>query len=315
MSTKHWNAVVVPLDGSELSEKAIAPACELARRFEAPVFLVTVPEIVEPAFAAYPDFEARLAGMMPAEDLDAMREGVRAEAAEYLEQRARVFASAGVRVEREVGEGRPAEAIVASLRRHPNALLVMATHGRRGLSRWAFGSVADSVLQTIERAALLVPAAADHVAAEPRRVLVPLDGTSDAESILPAVAALAERFGAHVELVHVMPDFSDFVRAGMESLVEIEGRYERWLRGYMDGIREQLAEGGFDVSTRELSGPDVADALLAQSARDDVDLLAMTTGVHGEAVRGGTSGVVARILRNTRTPVLLKRSGERPGDS
>lgn len=310
MSTSHWNAVVVPLDGSELSEKAIPPARELARRFEAPVFLITVPEIVEPAFAAYPDFEARLAGMLPAEDLDAMREAVREEAAAYLEKTAHAFREAGVRVEREVGEGRPAEAIVESLRRHPGALLVMATHGRRGLSRWAFGSVADSVLQSIERAALLVPAGADHVAAEPKRILVPLDGSEDAESILPAVSALATRFGADVELAHVMPDFSDLVRAGVNPLVEIEGRYERWLRGYLGGARDRLAAEGIEVSSRELAGPDVADALLAQAARDDVDLLAMTTGVHGEAIRGGTSGVVARVLRNTRTPVLLKRSAD-----
>jgi nucleotide-binding universal stress UspA family protein len=304
-----WNTVIVPLDRSELAEKAIPPARELASRLKAHVMLISVPEVIEPSLAAYPDFEVRLGGMMSPDQLESMRQVAREETREYLSKASRSFLDAGVEVQIDVAEGRPAEAIVEAVDAHPHAMIVMATHGRRGLSRWAYGSVADSVLQSVTRSLLLIPAVADHVASVPRSILVPLDGTTEAEAVLGPVTAISSCFDARVEIAHVMPDFSDMVRLRVEPVVEIESRYEAWLRDYMEGVRERLRGRVSDVVVLELAGPDVADALLAQAARDDVDLLAMTPGVHGETVRGATSGVVSRVLRNTRTPVLLRRSG------
>jgi nucleotide-binding universal stress UspA family protein len=68
----------------------------------------------------------------------------------------------------------------------------MATHGRSGLGRWVYGSVAESVLHGTTVPVLLARAGAEIPRAEAvRRVLVPLDGSSFAEAALPPAATFA----------------------------------------------------------------------------------------------------------------------------
>jgi len=54
--------------------------------------------------------------------------------------------------------GLPGETIIDYARRHPIDLIVMATHGRSGLQRWVYGSVADKVLRGADLPVLLVRA-------------------------------------------------------------------------------------------------------------------------------------------------------------
>ena len=98
--------------------------------------------------------------------------------------------------------GWPEQAIVDRAGEDPDALIVMTTHGRGGLARWALGSVADRVLHTVSNPVLIVRAsAAEAMPAEVRTVLVPLDGSDLAEMSLEHAANLAVALGAGVSLV------------------------------------------------------------------------------------------------------------------
>ena len=85
-------------------------------------------------------------------------------------------------------------------------LIVMSTHGRGGLGRWVYGSVADSVLQRSTTPVLLVPPHVDSPLPTDRRlhVLVPLDGSELAEEAIETADLLAGTFDAELTLLQVV---------------------------------------------------------------------------------------------------------------
>jgi nucleotide-binding universal stress UspA family protein len=130
--------ILVPLDGSKLAEKALPYAEALAQKFEAELILVRV---------LHPMLVVADYGAMAYYSQEAFQQE-QVEANLYLsnidaELRARSF-----RVRSKVLDGLPvAEAIIDLARQEAVELVVMSTHGRSGLGRWVYGSVANKVLQ------------------------------------------------------------------------------------------------------------------------------------------------------------------------
>jgi nucleotide-binding universal stress UspA family protein len=134
--------ILVPLDGSSLSELALAPAIDLAREKGARLVLLRAAE----------------AHTTIADPTEAQVEVVR-EAEEYLGRvRARVLAGGLEGVETSVWYGPPDEAIVEAARYRGADLIVMSSHGRNGLGRLVLGSVAESVLRATPTPILLIRA-------------------------------------------------------------------------------------------------------------------------------------------------------------
>ena len=122
-----FEKILVPLDGSELAEIALEPALRLAEKFNGEVILLRVAE--------------------PEEAL--------AEA--YLGELCLNKARAGVRLQTEVAAGAPPQAIVEVADARQVDLIIMSTHGRSGLSRLIYGSVAEAVLRGAQRPVMIVP--------------------------------------------------------------------------------------------------------------------------------------------------------------
>lgn len=141
--------LLVPLDGSPLAEEALPHAKNLASRFSGTIFLVrVVPTTQQLAAASF----AGAAGMqgVPPVDVASMDKVVGLqieEARTYLSGVAKKVQSEGIRVEWEVREGTPAEAIIESAREKRIDAIVISSHGRSGLGRLVFGSVADRVIR------------------------------------------------------------------------------------------------------------------------------------------------------------------------
>jgi nucleotide-binding universal stress UspA family protein len=146
--------VVVPLDGSPLAESALPWGAALAKAFGARVVLLR-------GISNFGGFDAAYLA------LDRQRfEGDRTEAGAYLEERAAAVRSAGVEVEtRVLTEPSLAEAIAA---RGADEIIVMTTHGRGGLDRAVFGSMADKVVRSASCPVLIVrpPRSAEERALE-----------------------------------------------------------------------------------------------------------------------------------------------------
>jgi nucleotide-binding universal stress UspA family protein len=133
-------SVVVPLDGSELAERALPVATEIAKKLDVEVSL----------FHAFDNpFSPFVSGTgYYAVNLDRLLAGVRNEARSYLEEKMTELREQGIEeITYILHEGDPAEEIVSMANNTPESLIVMSSHGRSGLKRWMLGSVAETVVR------------------------------------------------------------------------------------------------------------------------------------------------------------------------
>lgn len=144
-----YKHILVPLDGSEFAEKALPQAVELARRFESRVTLMTI--VPPPQLAA--------GGFIPdsAELYQRLRGAAYTEADTYLNAQADKLREHNIDVEHRVVEGEPvAECILNTCENSDIDTIVMCTHGRSGIRRWVFGSVAEKLLRGTDLPVVLV---------------------------------------------------------------------------------------------------------------------------------------------------------------
>jgi nucleotide-binding universal stress UspA family protein len=136
--------ILVPLDGSAFAERVLPYVKELARRFESTVLLLraTTPAetlVIEPGMAPT---------VAPVVDPLPIMEAERREADTYLRAIADQLRGAGLSVTYEQHVGPAATVIIDRARERGADLIAMTTHGRGGLGRLVFGSVADTVLRS-----------------------------------------------------------------------------------------------------------------------------------------------------------------------
>ena len=147
-----FKSIIVPLDGSQLAEQALLPAVRLAERFGSELLLLRVvtPERSLPS----------LAYLAPRAEGDPAAAGrsLMDEAQAYLDSLR--LPSAGLRLRTQVLCGAPPELIIAAAAEGGADLIVMSTHGRAGLMRLLYGSVAEAVLRGASVPVLLVPSRA-----------------------------------------------------------------------------------------------------------------------------------------------------------
>ncbi|RMG19235.1 MAG: universal stress protein [Planctomycetota bacterium] len=205
--------LLVPLDGSVLSESMLVPAVRLAGEGGE----VDLVRVLDPGRGGSPDARARQA----------------VEA--YLEDARRRLEAEGLAVRWSLEEGDPAERILVAAAERGSELIAMATHGEGGADRGPRGSVAERVLR---RSA--VPVFLANPSAIPkthqgtwRRILVPLDGSAFADLALPWAARFAKRFGGEVILFDVHPP---------ERPLSLKEQAER-LRGRGIPVRRRTAHG------------------------------------------------------------------------
>jgi nucleotide-binding universal stress UspA family protein len=131
--------ILVPLDGSPLSERALPAAMALAKAFESQIILLTALEVSFPTVATY-DFD------VSARILEAY-EHMHEEAERYLAAKEGELREKGFNVRAQLSEASPADSIIDAAIAEEVDLIVMSSHGRGGLARWTFGSVADKVVR------------------------------------------------------------------------------------------------------------------------------------------------------------------------
>jgi nucleotide-binding universal stress UspA family protein len=136
-----YQKIMVPLDGSELAEcvfphvEAISKGCEVKD-----VVLVRVVEPLDPTPDAYVAFTG--------DELLRIESGRKSEAEDYLKKVVKQFQESVIRVRSEVLSGKPVESLAEYATQNEVDLIVIATHGRSGISHWYWGSVADRVLRS-----------------------------------------------------------------------------------------------------------------------------------------------------------------------
>jgi nucleotide-binding universal stress UspA family protein len=148
-----FQKALVPLDGSVVAEAILPYVVKIAHGLDIELLLIRV---VPPI--ALPVMEGQLA-------VAAETEAPRQEAEQYLLGLANSLRSKGMRIETIVRLGDPAIEIVGTAREASVDLIAMTTHGRSGISRLLFGSVAEAVLRRAQVPLLLLPLREAEVAA------------------------------------------------------------------------------------------------------------------------------------------------------
>jgi nucleotide-binding universal stress UspA family protein len=140
--------ILVPLDGSELSETALPLALSLAEKYSAKIIILRAAESAASLYyVTHADALQLRARLMMNLSLEARL---------YLQEQEHALRQRGFDVEALVADSAPAEAIIEAATNREVDIVVMSTHGRGGVTRWTAGSVADKVLRHCPCPVLLV---------------------------------------------------------------------------------------------------------------------------------------------------------------
>jgi len=283
-----FSKILVPLDGSGLSERIFDLIRWVLERKQTEVKLLTVLSLDE-----------RRTVESPVES-----------ACDYLDSKREALLDYGARVRFAIRVGDASEQILAEAEEYAPSIIAMATHGRTWVDRLRWGSVTESVLRGANVPVLAANPIGLEEAAKPRllnlsRILVPLDGSSRSTEVLAAVAELARLYKSVVTLLHV--EEPTIVPSMISMSPGITWGAEEIGRRILEPGRRALVAAGVEVLTRTIVGS-APKEILRIANEESFDLVALTT--HGRAgfarlVRGS---IAERILRHCACPVLMKRT-------
>jgi nucleotide-binding universal stress UspA family protein len=289
-----FSKILVPLDGSELAERALPVAVALAEALGGKVRLARI----------VPYFAVLAADPMLYEEINRMSEE---EALAYLRNVASRLPE-GLVVSTTAEIGSAAEGILEEARQSKARLIVMSSHGRSGIGRWMYGSVAERVLGQSAVPVLIINARCTPWVQAGRKILVPLDGSQLAEQALPPAAAVAEALGAELHLLRIVTqDHASLETDAMTEVFEdLASKEILTAREYLQDKEASLAL--LAVTSAVLNADDgVADTILTYAADQAIDMIVMST--HGRSgLRRWVYGSVAeKVLRSAGCATMIVR--------
>ncbi len=185
-------------------------------------------------------------------------------------------------------------------------LLVLGTHGRRGPAHLLMGSVASEILRRSDRPVLIVPARGDRPAGRIRRVLAPVDFSVPSRLAAAHAREVASRFGATLELFHVLPDLEvplPMNPAGVGASATIVQELEPQAAAALEEMAR--VEGPqVVIETAVWHGP-AAASILNRAAETDADLIVLATQGRSGLDRLILGSVSERVARLSECAVLV----------
>jgi nucleotide-binding universal stress UspA family protein len=282
-----YKTIMVPTDGSGFDREAILVALRVAERCDAKVRLVRV--LTTGAYfgmGASPEAVVATPETLRAEH-DAALSEIYALAAEC-----RSISSADVTVDLE--QGPIADILAGYAKRNDIDLIVISSHGRRGIARLSLGSVTDSLIRGTTIPVLVVKPKASYLLPEASKefhhIVVPLDGSSLAEQILTPVIPLAKVEDAEITLLHVLSPSGDMYENGDDPALPWWEKRVAGAQAYLSRRAAELRVQGIVATIDVVVGDKIAESITDYARRAGADLIAIAT--HG---RGG----LARVLRGS----------------
>jgi nucleotide-binding universal stress UspA family protein len=307
-----YKSMLVPVDGSKLAESAFSYAKELAGRLDTDVTILHIVDPKEsetlPMHRAYVNHSAEI---------------VKRRVSEVQKKLGKKQRSDGPHVSGEVAMGYAAEEILRYTQEKGVDLVVMSTHGRSGMWRWVLGSVVDKVLRASHVPVLLVRSeAADKAGFEKwtdLTIVVPLDGSPLAESVLPHVQALAQQVGndtLNVVLVRVcepppMPAIpgAEIPFDWKQLMDENWAACKKITKEYLSGVETHLKQTGLQVRSEAIEQMkfSVAEEIVEYANKIPFSLIVMATHGRSGVSRWAYGSVAHKVLTGSSSPILMVR--------
>lgn len=305
-------SILVPLDGSSFGEHALPLALALARRAGAVLHMVHVHHIVPPT---------TIAGVAVMDTVDLH---LRQDEQAYLADVSRRVKDTGpVEYHSVLVEGDVSAALYHYATHNRIDAVVMSTHGRGTMGRFWLGSVADDLIREMPLPVILIrpgEGKADlHQNRVLKNILVPLNGTEEAEQVLESAAALAKLFEAQLTLVQVnkpvirpsyLPEGASMLgmtQSVLDQIEHLQKTHQEQAQSYLDGIAKQLRDGGCKVQTRVDVDEEPAVGILLEARAQHADLIAVETHGRTGIPRLILGSVADKIIHGADVPVLVHR--------
>jgi nucleotide-binding universal stress UspA family protein len=300
--------ILVPLDGSLFSERALPMAEALARASGAVLHVVRihVPHTRPPV---------SLEGM-PVADPDKNAQRWAAERAYVSRIRNRLGPRSELATRIAVLHGAVAEALAKYAAAHRVGLIVMSSHGRRGLARTWMGSIGDALLRSSGVPVLLVrPGKGRETSAVPDgppTILIALDGSPLSEQILEHAVSVGRPLGARYVMLRVvnppglMGEMPAAIAPRLGWNLAAASRVAE-ARAYLSAAARPLKERGLEVETKVIESERPAAAILHEAVRGGSALVAMASHGRTGLSRLVLGSVASQVLHGASVPLLLYR--------
>lgn len=297
-----YTQIVIPLDGSSVSERVLPYARLFARKLNLPVELLAVVDAVGLAACLGPD-DKRNVERFTAHTLR--------DSAAFLEKLSKTFSEVSVKCV--VEKGRPGEVVIEKAAADSGTLIAMATHGRSGIDRWLLGSVAEKVLHGTRNPLLLVRAgqsAESEGEATLKRLIVPLDGSPLAEKALPHAVALAKAMNLDMVLFRaytlkqMISTYDDYIPDWNKLEAVSKGEAIR----YLDQKARELGEYGSGNVSPVVQEGEPAEQIIDLAERTANSLVVICSHGRSGVGRWVLGSVTERVARHSVGPVLIIRA-------
>jgi nucleotide-binding universal stress UspA family protein len=283
-----FERILVPLEGSALAECVLPHAKAVAQAVGAQLLLLHVVEQVDGDRAPQVD------------PLDWYLQ--KAEAQSYISQISRQWQQSDLSVSHALVEGPAAERVVAYAHAHDVDLVVLSNQSQSG--------VAQKVIWQVGKSIMLVRA--EWPAATPDemhygRILIPLDGSLRAESVLPLAARLAQHHQADLLLAHIVarPDMVNRHTPTPEDsalIQQITGRNLAAATDYLAQLQRRLPP---ETQTRLLVSDNVIASLHDLIEQEQVDLLILSAHGHSGGSQRPFGNVATNFITYGLVPLLI----------
>jgi nucleotide-binding universal stress UspA family protein len=194
-------------------------------------------------------------------------------------------------------------------------LVVLTSHGRGTLQRVWLGSVADKLVRTLPVPVLMVrpqePASPLDFRQERvvRHMLLALDGTTEAESILAPAVNVGQAMGSDYTLVRVLRPAWPVLHPTWHGGAQVDEKQQHNAVVYLESVAERLRAERAKVHTHVSFADQPAAAILEHAARSGADLIALETHGRGGVPRLLMGSVADKVVRGSSIPVLICRYG------
>lgn len=299
-----FHRILVPTDFSKPAAEAAAWGASLAGRLDGQLTLLHVLDL--------PEWEWGLDGLT--EDVKDLQVRLLEQSREKLRELAASLAeTAGSEINCRARAGMPAREILGEIRETPMDLLVLSTHGRRGLAHALLGSVAEKLVRTSTCPVLTVKAGEKPPSGSLEDVLFATDLSRASLDALPAAVELARKLGGTLTALHALEQIrlsiGTFEQVFGLSAEQMQQRLETRARKAVREQLEPLLPEELELHVK-LVGGDADEAIVREAAAGGHDVVVMATHGHshlGEALLGSTA---ERVVRTSTVPVLTVRSAE-----
>jgi len=303
MADASYSSMLIPLDGSKTSENVLPYARTLARVLGIPVELVETIDIARAATHT---------AVEKGTHLDTLAGDIERKSENYLRKIAESFSATTIQCT--VARGKAENAIIDKAAADERALIAMATHGRSGISRWLLGSVAEKVLRGARNPLFLVRATQDGQTegeAHIKSIIVTLDGSELAESVLPSALNLARLLGLEVILfrAYELPATAYYGKEDyLPNYDELKNQVKQEASAYLNAKAAAIKAGGLEkVSSALMEGPGPGE-IITYAQKTPNAVVAMCTHGRSGVQRWMLGSVTERVVRHSGNPVLVVRA-------